>query len=120
MFELSNNKNLGILSDVKEISPIELNRLFSTNSSFYLVDVREDFEKEMADIGGELIPLGELNNHLNKFNNKQQIIIYCRSGKRSADAIRHLEQKLGLQNLYNLKGGILAWSDEIDSSIQKY
>jgi sulfur-carrier protein adenylyltransferase/sulfurtransferase len=55
-----------------------------------------------------------------KISKDKQVVIHCRSGKRSADAIRALEEKFGYDNLYNLKGGILAYADQIDNSLAKY
>jgi adenylyltransferase/sulfurtransferase len=82
--------------------------------------VREDYEYDIANIGGELIPLGKVEEHINKISSDKDVVIYCRSGKRSADAIQVLEKKYGFKNLYNLKGGILAYADEIDQSLAKY
>ncbi|MDA3893120.1 MAG: rhodanese-like domain-containing protein [Salinivirgaceae bacterium] len=105
---------------LKEITPTELQSLLHNKIPIQLIDVREDWEKEMADIGGELIPLGEINKAFDKFTADKQTIIYCRTGRRSAEAIKQIENKLGLTNLYNLQGGIHAWADAIDNSIQKY
>ncbi len=104
---------------LKEITPIELKELLE-NNDIRLIDVREPWEKEKSDIGGELIPLNTVAQTLNKFDDSKQTIIYCRSGVRSGNAIKFIEEQLGLTKLYNLKGGILAWSDQVDSSIEKY
>lgn len=104
---------------LKEVTPVELKRLLAEND-IRLVDVREAWEKEKADIGGELITLNKVAQSLGKFDDSKQTIIYCRSGVRSANAIRFIESELGLTNLYNLKGGILAWADQVDLSIEKY
>lgn len=104
---------------IKEVSPSELKQLLD-NGDIRLIDVRELWEKEKADIGGELISLNTVPQFLSKFNDAKQTIIYCRSGVRSANAIRFIEDQLGLQNLYNLSGGVLAWADVIDSNIEKY
>lgn len=104
---------------IKEVTPSELKELL-TQENIQLIDVREPWEKEKADIGGALIPLSTVPSSLDKFNNLKQTVIYCRSGVRSANAIKFIEDQLGLKKLYNLRGGILAWADEIDSSIEKY
>lgn len=90
------------------------------NVDFQLVDVRRPDEFEFANLGGELIPLDTVPQNVEKFARDVQVVVQCRSGKRSADAIRFLEEKHGFENLYNLKGGILAWSDKIDPSVPKY
>ena len=104
---------------IKEITVTELNQCLKDQKDFQLIDVREAHEKEIADIGGELIPLSTIPGSLNKFREKP-VVIYCRSGKRSADATQYVQQNLKRNDIYNLKGGILAWSDEVDSTIKKY
>jgi adenylyltransferase/sulfurtransferase len=84
------------------------------------VDVREAFEYEIANLGGQLIPLSTVAANADRISLDKKVVIHCRSGKRSADAIRVLESQFGFQNLYNLKGGILAWAEEVDTSVAKY
>jgi len=105
---------------MKEITVKELSELKLTGADFQLIDVREPNEFEVAEIGGELIPMNSVPQNVDKFSKDKQVIVHCRSGKRSGDVINWLETNHDFENLYNLKGGILAWSDEIDSSIQKY
>ncbi len=103
---------------MKEITVKELNEMILHNEDFQLIDVREDFEYEKANIKGESIPLGSILLEADKIATDKPVIIHCRSGKRSAAAIMQLEQNYAYTNLYNLKGGILAWASEIDPSIQ--
>jgi rhodanese-related sulfurtransferase len=105
---------------VKEISVKELKQMMDSGEDFQLIDVREPNEFEVAEIGGELIPLSTVPDNADKFSKEKKVVVHCRSGKRSANAIQYLEQQHGFDNLYNLAGGILAWSDEIDPSVQKY
>lgn len=104
---------------MKEISVQELKEKMDKGEDFQLIDVREDFEYEMSNLGGTLIPLAGILIESEKIAKDKPVIMQCRSGKRSAVAIMQLEQK-GFTNLYNLTGGILAWADEIDPSIQVY
>lgn len=104
---------------IKEITVKELNNWITEKKDFQLIDVREKHEKEIADIGGELIPLSTIPGSLDRFQEKP-VVIYCRSGKRSADATQYVQQNLKRNDIYNVKGGILAWSDEVDSTIKKY
>lgn len=106
-------------TDLKEITAQELKQLKDTHADFQLVDVREPFEYEIANIGGELIPLGTVVDNQDRIARDKQVVIHCKSGKRSASAINALEQ-LGFTNLYNLKGGILGYADEVDTSLAKY
>ena len=104
---------------MKEISVQELKDKKDKGEDFQLIDVREDFEYEMSNLGGTLIPLGGILIEAEKIDKNKPVVVMCRSGKRSAAAIMQLEQK-GFTNLYNLKGGILAWADEIDPTINVY
>ena len=104
---------------MKEISVQELKDKKDKGEDFQLIDVREDFEYEMSNLNGELIPLGGILIEANKIDKNKPVIVMCRSGKRSAAAIMQLEQR-GFTNLYNLKGGILAWAEEIDPTLSVY
>ena len=105
---------------MQEITVQELNERMKSGEDFQLIDVREDFEYEMSNIGGTLIPLGGILIEAEKIAKDKPVIVQCRSGKRSAAAIMQLEQQFGYTNLYNLKGGILAWAEEIDPTINVY
>lgn len=106
--------------EIKEVSVQELKNLKDSGENFQLIDVREPFEFEFAEIGGELIPLNQIPGAADKIKRDVQVVIHCRSGKRSADAIDYLQQQHGFENLYNLRGGILAWSSEIDPKVPQY
>ncbi len=108
------------LEEVKEITVQALAEALENNSNIQLIDVRESFEIEIASIGGDHIPLGSIVEQVAKINADRDVIIYCKVGERSAKAIRELEQKFGFENLYNLKGGLRAWSEEVDTSMAIY
>jgi sulfur-carrier protein adenylyltransferase/sulfurtransferase len=105
---------------LKEITVQELKALVDGNVDYQLIDVREPFEYEIGNLNGELIPLSQIGTVANKISRDKKVIIHCRSGVRSANAIRELELLYDFDNLYNLKGGILAFSKEIDSTIPTY
>ncbi len=105
---------------IKEITVQEYEVLRNDDSGFQIIDVREPYEYKIANLGGELIPLGQLKDAISKIAKDKKVIVHCRSGVRSAEAIRELEADFGFENLYNLKGGILAYSKEIDQSIPQY
>ena len=109
-----------IITAMKEKTVQELKEMMDNQEDFQLIDVREDFEYEMSNLGGTLIPLGGILIEADKIARDKPVIVQCRSGKRSAAAIMQLEQQLGYTNLYNLQGGILAWAEEIDPAIQVY
>lgn len=105
---------------IKEITVEELKEKIDNNEDFQLIDVRETFEYETSNINGENIPLGGILIEADKIATDKPVIMQCRSGKRSAAAVMQLEQQLGLTNLYNLKGGILAWQEAFDPDMQVY
>jgi sulfur-carrier protein adenylyltransferase/sulfurtransferase len=106
--------------EIAEMSPNELKRRMDAGEPFELIDVREPFEYEIARIdGAKLIPLGEITERLDELSGKQPIVVHCHSGKRSEQAARLLQQR-GFANVYNLEGGIDAWSDQVDPGVAKY
>ena len=104
---------------MKEISVQELKEMMDKGEDFQLIDVREEFEYEVSNLGGVLIPLGGILIEADKISKDKPVIVQCRSGKRSAAAIMQLEA-IGYTNLYNLQGGIMAWANEIDPTISVY
>lgn len=102
---------------MKEVTVQELKQKLDNNESFQLIDVREEYEYEAANLNGELIPMGDIMQNVDKISKDKPVIIYCRSGARSATIIGALEKQFNFTNLYNLKGGIKAWASEIDTSI---
>lgn len=106
--------------EVPEVSVQEYKSWLDANEDVQLIDVREPHEVEIAEIGGELIPLKTVTENADKISRDKKVVVHCRSGQRSADAIKQLRDKYGFDNLYNLKGGILAWSQEIDESVPQY
>jgi adenylyltransferase/sulfurtransferase len=101
------------IKQMKEITVQELKQLKDSNENFQLIDVREEYEFDEVNINGELIPMGEVMNNLDKISKDKKVVVHCRSGKRSASVIMALESQHGYTNLYNLKGGILAYIEEI-------
>ncbi|MGH9771959.1 MAG: molybdopterin-synthase adenylyltransferase MoeB [Candidatus Acidiferrales bacterium] len=105
---------------VPEITPVELKRLMDDKKMPVLIDVREPHEFEICRIpGSTLIPLGEVPSRMNELNSADEIVVHCRSGARSAQAVNFL-MKAGFRKIRNLQGGILAWSDQVDPSVPKY
>jgi sulfur-carrier protein adenylyltransferase/sulfurtransferase len=106
-------------STVPEMTPRELKARLDRGDDLYVLDVREPHEYQICNIGGHLIPLGDLSRRVNELDSSREIVAHCRSGKRSAEAAEFL-RKAGFKKLWNLKGGILAWSDEVDPTVPKY
>jgi sulfur-carrier protein adenylyltransferase/sulfurtransferase len=105
---------------MKEITVQELKNKMDEGQDFQLIDVREPTEYEIANLNGELIPMGEIIEKTENINKDKPVVVYCRSGNRSANVVKLLETKYGFDNLYNLKGGITAWAKEIDPSMPVY
>lgn len=106
---------------MKEITVQELKKKFDEDESFFLLDVREQFEYQISNIDGELVPLDLLPEKLDEIKDKkdEEVIVMCRSGGRSARACELLS-KHGFSDVKNLKGGINAWAREIDPSLPVY
>lgn len=105
---------------MNEITVHELKSKIDNGIDFQLIDVREENEREFTNIGGDHIAMGTVVQNMEKIDMKKDVVIYCRSGSRSGQVVNFLEMNHGYKNLYNLKGGILAWADEIDDTIKKY
>ena len=108
------------MDSVTEMTVTELNNLLTNDVPVTLIDVREPHEFDIVDMSGILIPQHQILMHLDKIPKKGKVVIHCRSGIRSADVIRLLQKSNGYDNLYNLKGGILAWAREIDTTLPIY
>ncbi|HMI64500.1 MAG TPA: rhodanese-like domain-containing protein [Cyclobacteriaceae bacterium] len=105
---------------MKEVTVQELKRLIDSKADIQLIDVREPHEYDICNLEGELIPMSEVPHHTDQIAKDKQVIVHCRSGRRSGDIILWLEKNHGFTNLYNLKGGILAWAKEVDTSMPTY
>ena len=105
---------------VEEIGAADLKRRIDQGDALEVIDVREPHEFAIAKIPGtRLIPLGTLNEHLHELDTAKTYVVHCKSGARSAKAIGQL-RRVGFKRLLNLKGGILAWSKEVDPSVPTY
>ena len=105
---------------VPTINAVELKKMFDRKGGFVLIDVREPFEYDICHIDqARLIPLGELPARLSELDSADEIVLHCKSGSRSAKALRIL-QEAGFKKVVNLEGGITAWSDQVDPMVPKY
>ena len=104
---------------IPEISVQTLKKLLDEKTDIFLLDVRNPEEHAFCNIGGHLIPLPELPTRLHEVDAGKNIIVYCRSGGRSAHAVQFLMQN-SFKNVSNLSGGVIAWAREIDSKLPSY
>jgi sulfur-carrier protein adenylyltransferase/sulfurtransferase len=107
------------VTNIPEITPRELKTRLDRGDDIYVLDVREPNEYQICNINGHLIPLGELPKRVHELDSSREIVAHCKSGKRSAQAVEFL-RGAGFRKISNLKGGILAWSDEVDPTVPKY
>jgi adenylyltransferase/sulfurtransferase len=108
-----------VKNGIPQISVKDLKARRDAGEDVFLLDVREPYEYQIAQIGGTLIPQNDVPNRLAEIPRDREIVVQCRSGARS-QRIAELLKQAGYRDVVNLAGGILAWSDEIDPSVQKY
>ena len=96
---------------MKTLDVVALKQMINDNEDFLLVDVREENEFDADNMEGHLIPLSEIPSRTSEIPKDKKVVVHCRSGVRSSNAIHFLEQQHGYENLYNLEGGILAWNE---------
>ena len=97
---------------MKSITVTQLKKLIDNKEDFQLIDTREATEHAEFNIGGSLMPFGNITGRINEIEKEKPVIFYCRKGVRSQIAIQRLEQKFLFENLYNLVGGMDAWRKE--------
>jgi adenylyltransferase/sulfurtransferase len=104
---------------IPEIQVEELKRRLDAGDDLFVLDVREPHEYQICNIGGHLIPLGDLPKRVSELDSSREIVAHCRSGVRSGKAVAFLQQA-GFKKVHNLAGGILAWADRVDPKMPKY
>lgn len=104
-----------------DITPAALHARLAAGEDIHLIDVREEMEFDYCRIAGSvLIPLGEVPRRAAEIRSQGPVVLICHHGVRSAQALSYLQHRLGHENLLNLKGGIDAWSLQIDPSVPVY
>jgi sulfur-carrier protein adenylyltransferase/sulfurtransferase len=113
--------NQGEQKGMEEITATELKRRIDNGENLQIIDVREPHEFDIARIpASKLIPLGQVVNRIDEIDQNRETVVHCKMGGRSAKAIEALKQAGYTGRLYNLKGGITAWSNDVDPSVPKY
>jgi adenylyltransferase/sulfurtransferase len=108
-----------VKNGIPQITVKDLKRRIDAGEDLFILDVREPFEYQIANIGGKLIPQGEVPQRLSEIDRNREIVVQCKSGGRSQRIAEYLHE-VGYPKVINLAGGILAWSNEIDSTVSKY
>lgn len=104
---------------VPEIGVEELKQRLDRGDNLFLLDVRDEYEFELSNIGGHLIPLPQLSKRLKELDPEAEIVALCKHGPRSVKAVQYLQNE-GFGHVVNLHGGIYAWSQRIDRTLPKY
>lgn len=108
-----------VTTAVPEIQPAELKARLDRGDDLFILDVREPHEYQICNLGGHLIPLGDLPKRVHELDSSREIIAHCKMGGRSAKAVDFLRQA-GFKKVLNLAGGINAWSEKVDPKVPKY
>ena len=97
----------------------DLKKRLDAGEKPFILDVREPHEYQICNLGGTLIPLGQLQSRVGELDPSRETVVHCRSGMRAADACQFLINN-GFRDVKNLAGGILAWADKVDPTMRKY
>ena len=108
-----------LINGIPQMTVHELKQRRDVGEDLFVLDVREAFEYQIANIGGTLIPLGEVPHRIAEMDRDREIVVHCKTGGRSQRAAEYLAQQ-GFANVKNLAGGIHAWADHIDPEMPKY
>jgi sulfur-carrier protein adenylyltransferase/sulfurtransferase len=108
-----------VKNGIPQLTVKELKQRIDAGEDVFVLDVREPYEYQIANIGAKLIPQNDVPKRLSEIDRNREIVVQCRSGQRSQRIAEYLAQQ-GYGNVKNLAGGILAWADEIDPKMQKY
>jgi molybdopterin/thiamine biosynthesis adenylyltransferase/rhodanese-related sulfurtransferase len=104
---------------IPEITAVELKTKIDAGDKPFLLDVREPHEYLICHLDGFLVPLAELSSRIHELDSSREIVVYCSSGARSASAVQFL-RRAGFENVRHLRGGIFAWSNDVDPDVPKY
>jgi adenylyltransferase/sulfurtransferase len=108
--------------DGLEISATRLKRRLDNGDALHLIDVREKWEWDLANLesfGARLMPMSTVPQHVDELDPAEEIVVYCRSGARSMRVLQYLYAR-GFERVKNLQGGLLAWSNEVDPTFPQY
>lgn len=106
--------------DIKELSVNEFQNWQGSKKTYQLIDVRSKAEYDIVNIDGLNIPLSNIQNQFHQIVRDKPVVLHCKTGKRSIQAIKWLEENQGFTNLFNLSGGIVAWTKEVQPTLISY
>jgi len=108
-----------VKNGIPQVSPKDLKKRIDAGENLFILDVREPFEYQIANIGGVLIPQNDVAQRIGEIDRNRELVVHCKAGGRSQRIAEYLKQS-GFPRVENLAGGILAWSDEVDPKVPKY
>ena len=117
--EPASERQSAVKNGIPQVSPKDLKKRIDAGEDLFILDVREPFEYQIANIGGVLIPQNDVAQRIGEIDRNREIVVHCKSGGRSQRIAEYLKQS-GFPQVFNLAGGILAWSDEVDPKVPKY
>jgi adenylyltransferase/sulfurtransferase len=117
--EPASERQSAVKNGIPQVSPKDLKKRIDAGENLFILDVREPFEYQIANIGGVLIPQNDVAQRIGEIDRTREIVVQCKSGGRSQRIAEYLKQS-GFPKVSNLAGGILAWSDEVDPKVPKY
>ena len=117
--EPASERQSAVKNGIPQVSPKDLKKRIDAGEDLFILDVREPFEYQIANIGGVLIPQNDVPKRIGEIDRNREIVVQCKSGGRSQRIAEYLKQS-GLPTVSNLAGGIVAWSDEVDPKVPKY
>ena len=117
--ESASERQSAVKNGIPQVSPKDLKKRIDAGEDVFILDVREPFEYQIANIGGVLIPQNDVPKRIGEIDRNREIVVQCKSGGRSQRIAEYLLQS-GFPRVSNLAGGILAWSDEVDPKVPKY
>lgn len=100
------------------ISALELKQKLDGSAKVFLLDIRENYERDVCSIPSHHIPMAEVCERLNELPENEEIVVMCRSGKRAEALSNMLEKDFGIQQLIVLEGGITAWAEQVDQTLE--
>jgi molybdopterin/thiamine biosynthesis adenylyltransferase/rhodanese-related sulfurtransferase len=117
--EPESEKQSAVKNGIPQVSVKDLRKRIDAGEDLFILDVREPFEYQIANIGGVLIPQNDVAQRIGELDRNREIVVQCKSGGRSQRIAEYLKQS-GFAKISNLAGGILAWSDQVDPKVPKY
>jgi rhodanese-related sulfurtransferase len=105
---------------IRYIKPVDLKLKLDQNDDVLLIDIRENYEKDICKIDSTWIPMSEIINRKSEIPSNKEVVFFCKSGKRASAVVKELQEKEGFRSLSVLEGGILAWIEEVDKTLESY